>query len=67
MSIWGMTEDEIMRILRSRGESETRSRELEEILHGCNKARYSTEKPDVRIFMKQLKATRRILRSIRVV
>lgn len=64
-SIWGMTEDEIIDRLRSRGRDEKRIAEIEAVLHACNRARYSTAKTDPKALLKQLRATQRILRSIR--
>jgi hypothetical protein len=64
LSIWGITEVEIMRIVRSRGGDDRRAEELGDILQACNRARYSTEKPDMKAFKKDLEKTRRALRAI---
>jgi hypothetical protein len=66
MSIWGVTEDEIMDILRSSSGGEENSRELADVLNACNRARYSTEKPDMKAFETDLEKTERTLRAIKI-
>lgn len=64
-SVWGITEDEIMDTLRSRGESEKNITALKDIFHASNRARYSTAETDLRAFTEHAEKGVRLLRAIR--